>query len=65
MNHRRAAENSEKRSLSMVAELTTTFRSRRSRENALEPAEQKINGQAALVRFIDDQRVVGAQQPVV
>jgi hypothetical protein len=49
----------ENRSGSIVAEVMITLRS-----GALEVAEDEVDVQAALVRLVDDQRVVAAQHPV-
>ena len=53
-----------KRSGSMVAEVMTTLRSGRARQELLEVAEEEVDVEAALVRLVDDDRVVAAQQPV-
>ena len=53
-----------KRSASMVAEVMTTFRSGRRGSSCLQVAEQEVDVQAALVRLVDDHRVVGAQQRI-
>jgi hypothetical protein len=47
----------------MVAEVTTTFRSGRW-GRICEIAQQKVDVQAALVRLVDDQRVVGLEQRI-
>ena len=59
-----SSKNFEKRSVSSVAELTITLRSARSGQDALEPAEQEVDGQAALVRLVDDERVVAVEERV-
>ena len=41
-----------------------TFRSGRRGQDPLEVAEQEVDVEAALVRLVDDDRVVAAQQPV-
>ncbi len=53
-----------KRSGSIVAEVMITFRSGRCGRIRLQVAEQEVDVQAALVRLVDDDRVVAAQQPV-
>jgi hypothetical protein len=64
LDHRRIVEVLEKRSASIVAEVMITFRSGRFGSSVLEVAEQEIDVQAALVRLVDDQRVVLAEQRV-
>ena len=53
-----------KRSASIVAEVTITFRSGRRGRISLQVAEQEIDVQAALVRLVDDERVVGVEQRI-
>ena len=48
----------------MVAEVMISFRSGRLRQELLDVAEQEIDVEAALVRLVDDDRVVLAQIPV-
>ena len=48
----------------MVAEVTMTLRSGRSREQLAEVAEQEVDVEAALVGLVDDQHLVGAQVAV-
>ena len=48
----------------MVADVTITFRSGRARQQLAQIAEQEVDVEAALVRLVEDQRVV-AQQPAV
>ena len=45
--------------------VTITFRSGRRGQDPLQVAEQEVDVQAPLVRLVDDDRVVAAQQPVV
>ena len=54
-----------KRSGSMVAEVMITLRSGRRGSSRLQVAEDEVDVQAALVRLVDDQRVVAEQLPVV
>ena len=49
---------------SIVAEVMISFRSGRRGQQPLEVAEQEVDVEAALVRLVDDDRVVAAQQPV-
>ena len=52
---------SAKRAVSIVAEVTMSFRSRPLRQQALQIAEQEIDVEAALVRLVEDDRVVRAR----
>ena len=52
------------RSVSMVADVTMSFRSGRCGSSWREVAEQEVDVEAALVGLVDDQRVVAAQHPV-
>ena len=54
-----------KRPGSIVALVMTSLRSGRCGQQAVQVAEQEVDVQAALVRLVDDDRVVAAQQPVV
>ena len=58
-------KNSAKRCGSIVADVITTRSSGRCGSTRLQHAEQEIDVETALVRLVDDQRVVAAQQPVV
>ncbi len=55
---------SEKRSLSIVADVMMTFRSGRCGRSRDEVPEQEVDVEAALVRLVDDDRVVPAQEAV-
>jgi hypothetical protein len=48
----------------MVAEVMTTLRSGRRGQQLLEVAEDEVDVEAALVRLVDDERVVAAQVTV-
>ena len=50
----------EKRSASIVAEVMMTLQIGAARQQLLDVAQQEIDVQAALVRLVDDQRVVGS-----
>jgi hypothetical protein len=50
--------------VSIVADVTITFRSRRSTHKALEVPEQEIDVEAALVRLVQNDRVV-AREPAI
>ena len=54
----------EKASVSMVAEVMTSFSSGAPAQQPLEIAEQEIDIQRALVRFIQDEAGVRAQQRI-
>ena len=54
----------EKRSGSIVAEVMMTLRSGRLRQQPLEIPEQEIDVEDALVRLVDDDRVVGLEQAI-
>ena len=58
---RRPPKCAAKRSASIVAEVTISFRSGRCGSSCLQVAEQEIDVEAALVRLVDDDRVVGAR----
>ena len=51
-----------KRSASSVADVMITLRSGAAREQLLQVAQQEIDVEAALVRLVDDDRVVGGEQ---
>ena len=53
------------RSVSIVADVMTTLEVAAAGEQLREVAEDQVDVEAALVRLVDDQRVVPAQQPVV
>ena len=57
-------KNAEKRSVSSVAELTIDPQVRPLREDALQPAEEEVDRQAPLVRLVEDDRVVAAEERV-
>ena len=56
---------SAKRCGSIVAEVMMTRSSGRCGSRRFEHAEQEVDVEAALVRLVDDQRVVAAQQAIV
>ena len=60
----RSAKCSANRSGSIVAEVMISLRSGPARQQPAEVAEQEVDVQAALVRLVDDDRVVLAQLPV-
>ena len=64
LDDRRAAEVRAKRCGSIVAEVMISFRSGRRGRMPLQVAEQEVDVEAALVRLVDDDRVVAAQQAV-
>ncbi len=57
----RSSKCAAKRSVSIVAEVTMSFRSAPLRQQALQIAEQEIDVEAALVRLVEDDRVVRAE----
>ena len=69
LDHRRRARRGPakccaKRSASIVAEVTIDLQVGPARQDLAQVAEQEVDVEAALVRLVDDDRVVGAQQRI-
>jgi hypothetical protein len=64
-NHRRAREELRKAFGFQRCRAHDQLQVSALRQNALEPAQQEIDVQAALVSFVDDQRVVAVEQRIV